>query len=239
MIRVATILSLFTTSGVIIFFLSQIHICHSRPSSGNRDERLKLIRKLSKDVGFPPVVNYSNSTENPDNLCLTDGCLDVAEELLRSINGSVDPCSDFYQFACGGFIASNPIPPSETLWNNWSGLRARVRKVNLEILREREDPQDPKPVNQVKQFFKSCMDTEAVERVGLEPLKQLLNEILSGTNWPIMDPQGWNPEGFDWLKIIAEMRRRTAESVLLTAIVEPDNKDSKIMIVKVINFQNL
>src|SRR6478672_3662625 len=50
---------------------------------------------------------------------------------LASLNRSVDACTDFYQFACGGWLASNPIPADRPRWGRFDELQER----NYEVLR--------------------------------------------------------------------------------------------------------
>src|SRR4051812_49663498 len=50
---------------------------------------------------------------------------------LTALNRSVDACTDFYQFACGGWLAANPIPADRARWGRFDELREK----NLEMMR--------------------------------------------------------------------------------------------------------
>ena len=52
--------------------------------------------------------------EAPDSapVCLSEGCILTAAELLKQMDRNVEPCQDFYRFACGGFIADTVLPES-------------------------------------------------------------------------------------------------------------------------------
>ena len=45
------------------------------------------------------------------NVCLTDGCIQLSTQIAASMNQSVDPCEDFYEFSCGNWIRNNAIDP--------------------------------------------------------------------------------------------------------------------------------
>ena len=47
-------------------------------------------------------------------VCLTESCVVTAADLLKQMDRKVDPCQDFYKFACGGFIADTVLPEHKT-----------------------------------------------------------------------------------------------------------------------------
>ena len=59
-------------------------------------------------------------------------------ELLNYIDTTVDPCEDFFNYACGGWIKRNPLPDKETIWNQFSKLEAEVDEFVRDVLESKE-----------------------------------------------------------------------------------------------------
>lgn len=55
-------------------------------------------------------------------MCLSEPCVSVASTVLGALDRSVDPCQDFYNFACGGWMRKNPLPEGKSRWGPFSNL---------------------------------------------------------------------------------------------------------------------
>ena len=54
--------------------------------------------------------------------CDSSGCLQATSSLVSAIDPSVDPCEDFHQYACGGWLKETPIPPGYLIWDRFQEL---------------------------------------------------------------------------------------------------------------------
>jgi len=98
---------------------------------------------------------------------------------VPSMDKNVDPCADFYQYACGGWMKNNPIPADQASWSVYGKVGDENARFLWGILEEDAKPSPERtPVQQkIGDYFHACMDTEAIEARGAAPLKPLLHEI--------------------------------------------------------------
>jgi endothelin-converting enzyme/putative endopeptidase len=102
---------------------------------------------------------------------------------LGAIDRSANPCADFYQYACGGWLKKNPIPADESSWGRFDELFQRNQQILRGILEDSAQHQERSAIDQkIGGFYQSCMNESAVEARGATPLKAELVRISSVAN---------------------------------------------------------
>ncbi|KAH9494759.1 hypothetical protein Btru_020498, partial [Bulinus truncatus] len=150
----------------------------------------------SSSTTAPPVKCTEVTTQAPPSgeFCETVPCLKAAMHTLSSLDNTVDPCEDFYSFACGKYAEANPA----TLFLDDVTPANQIAMDNVMLLlRMLEHPvQDIGELSyerKLKEFLHSCLDySEKFNRQG-KPFIENIVKPLGG--WYLLD--NWNASQFD------------------------------------------
>jgi endothelin-converting enzyme/putative endopeptidase len=120
-------------------------------------------------AGFALAQNPTNASELPK--------LDQFDPKLT--DASVDPCTDFYKYACNKWMAANPIPPDQAIWGHGSPLQLWNETVLRQTLEKAAaGTTERSAVDQkIGDYYGACMDEKAIEAAGVNTIKPELDRI--------------------------------------------------------------
>src|SRR5258708_6858073 len=100
---------------------------------------------------------------------------------LSSMDKTVDPCVDFFAYSCGGWVKKNPIPPDQSSWSAYGKLQDENLAQLRTILEEAAKPSAQKDAvtQKIGDYYASCMDEAALDKLGFAPLVPELKRIAA------------------------------------------------------------
>ncbi|XP_029343547.1 neprilysin-2 [Acyrthosiphon pisum] len=163
-------------------------------------------------------------------LCLSKGCVKAAASLINDMDRSVDPCDDFYQFACGSFIKNTIFDDVKMSVSKISEIEDAIANWKQMIVEEPIQPDELRPFKMMKLLYKSCMDQEHIEKIGLEPIKEMFKSL---GGWPVLEAEKWNESKFTWMdsihKLIVPGKKTNDYFINFSLTILPENMTNLLL----------
>uniref|UniRef100_A0A0B7ALX2 Peptidase M13 N-terminal domain-containing protein n=1 Tax=Arion vulgaris TaxID=1028688 RepID=A0A0B7ALX2_9EUPU len=137
----------------------------------------------------------------PEGTCLSEQCVKSASRLKSYMDEKVDPCSNFYQYACGGWIKSKNLDPHESRIGVESTI-SNMNRIKIRGILERTiDAEEAEYKTSPKVFYKSCMNTDKLDERGAEPFLKLVETV---GKFPALD-DSWNETDFNLENVLIKL----------------------------------
>jgi putative endopeptidase len=133
---------------------------------------------------------------------------------LTAIDKTADPCTDFYQYACGNWRKDNPIPGDQSRWGRFNELSERNRYLLYNDLTRAADAPKTPLQRKYGDFFAACMNDDLANQLGVKPIQPALERIAG-----LQDKK-------QLAALVAELQVQSGTRVLFGFGIEQDQKDS-------------
>uniref|UniRef100_W8BVC8 Membrane metallo-endopeptidase-like 1 n=1 Tax=Ceratitis capitata TaxID=7213 RepID=W8BVC8_CERCA len=163
------------------------------------------------------------------DVCLTEDCVRTAASLLSAMDTTADPCTNFFQFACGTWNKIHIIPEDRSSISTFEVLSDEQQVVLKGVLEESIKDDDNIATIKAKQFYKSCMDLPQIRKIGEGRLMDVLKSL---GGWPVITPN-WQPPNMTIEQLMGILRGVYSEPVLVELYVGADDKNSSINILQI------
>ncbi|KAJ8413157.1 hypothetical protein AAFF_G00091530 [Aldrovandia affinis] len=197
--------------------------------------KVGLAASLCLCLGLLLALILVSQRSREEEYCITQECIEAAGSILSKMDRSVEPCEDFYHYACGGWLRENPIPEDSSSYGIYPWLRQNVDLKLKELLESPILSDDIEAVMKAKVLYRSCMNETALEVEDAKPLLKLLKQ--KELRWPVLENSlgpawEWEESQFHLLQSVAQIRTQFSKSVLLRLYISPDDKNSNQYIIK-------
>uniref|UniRef100_F7FGZ5 Membrane metalloendopeptidase like 1 n=1 Tax=Monodelphis domestica TaxID=13616 RepID=F7FGZ5_MONDO len=168
-------------------------------------------------------------TGQTEETCVLPGCVIAASRIIQNMDPTREPCDDFYQYACGGWVNHHVIPESSSRYSIFDNLRDELEIVLKGVL---ENPKvgDRSAIQKAKILYSSCMNESLIESRDSQPLLKIL-EIVG--DWPVASDNWKENREPHWVmeEKLSMMNSHFNKRLLIDMFVWNDDQDSKSHII--------
>ncbi|CAF3752104.1 unnamed protein product [Rotaria sp. Silwood1] len=170
---------------------------------------------------FPPSTTTTTTTTTP----LTTTA--KAYYLIESIDETVEPCEDFYHFACGTWLKNARIPEDTSVQNIFNLLDTQLDFNIIDLLSSTlgNGAVEPKAVINARNLYKSCINDTNIEIDGVELVLPIINTELGG--WPILQGASWNVSTFNLSNLLLKLRKYD-NGIVFSVATATDQKNASV-----------
>ncbi|KFV78037.1 Neprilysin [Struthio camelus australis] len=189
---------------------------------------LAVVVILLTIVAITMIVLYATYD---DGVCKTSDCIKSAARIIENMDTTAEPCKDFYQYACGGWLKRNVIPETSSRYSNFDILRDELEVVLKDVL-DKPNSNDITAVQKAKTLYRSCINETTIDSRRGMPLISLLSNV---SDWPVAADNWESSYGTTWTAetAIAQLNSRYGKKVLINFFVGTDDKNSTAHIIHI------
>uniref|UniRef100_A0A1I8NL59 Peptidase family M13 n=1 Tax=Musca domestica TaxID=7370 RepID=A0A1I8NL59_MUSDO len=152
-------------------------------------------------------------------------------EFRTYLNASVDPCENFYEFACGSWPEYHPTSEDDTSVSYFEIMEEAFDGKVRELLNSRDDGIETLAERKVKSFYRSCLALPYLSLEYNDRLRSMISEFgqmpavarVVSNKWP-------GEREFDWQQVVANIQKKYSINILLGVGINTDFYDNQMKV---------
>ncbi|CAO1337117.1 unnamed protein product [Diamesa serratosioi] len=159
------------------------------------------------------LINEINAVVDHESLeteeqCSSISCVHASASILERLDLDIDPCDDFYGYACGNFAEEIHTPDEKSTVDTLTLMNDKLNEYLLTVLTKPILDSERKTHKLSKIMFKSCENVEKINNRGKSPLLDILENIQG---LPMLNGNKWNESEWDWEQSLLNLRQKISK----------------------------
>lgn len=156
----------------------------------------------------------------------------AARFLAANLDASIDPCQDFYSFACGGWLRRHAIPDDKLTYGTIAAIGEQNEERLRRLLARPAGGPGGAAQRKVRAFFRSCLDMREIERLGARPMLEVI-EDCGGWDLGGADGRAGSAARWDLNRLLYKAQGVYSAAALFSLTVSLDDRNSSRYVIRV------
>ncbi|KAH8311537.1 hypothetical protein KR044_006793 [Drosophila immigrans] len=191
---------------------------------------LLLLQLLNYGLAAPDRLNLISESQSGSDYIDRVMRRAKAAEIASYMNENIDPCDNFYEFACGNWARLNEASSSKLSTGLFERLGEGLNRKVKHMLDNENEQLDTEEDKQVRNFYRSCMKVTAIDESYRSKLKELIAKFGA---MPALEGRNWRESEFDWIETIGKIAFTYGKTIIIGATIFSDLANNTVNMVYV------
>ncbi|CAF2909193.1 unnamed protein product, partial [Rotaria sp. Silwood2] len=171
-------------------------------------------------------------TTTATDLCVTSYCIKAANYLLESIDKTVNPCDNFFEFACGTWLKKNRIPDDAESHDTINILQNQLDSDIVDMLTAPilDDFKSLQSIMNARRLYDTCINETAIDLEAINVILSFVHNELGG--WPILQGSPWNETSYNLTRLFIKLREYN-QNMIFGFSTSADDINSSVNFIRV------
>ncbi|CAF1296790.1 unnamed protein product [Rotaria sordida] len=141
------------------------------------------------------------------DLCLTPDCIKAASSLYESVDETIDPCENFYEFTCGKWIKNAKISAEKDAQSIHLQMTTRLENALVDLLSSTPSNGtiESKAITNARHWYNACVNRNANKTEDILTIFSFIQKELGGL--PLIEGLAWNESTFDFYRLMFKLNQ--------------------------------
>ncbi|CAF1287451.1 unnamed protein product [Rotaria sordida] len=147
------------------------------------------------------------SAKDTCDLCLTPDCIKAASSLYESVDETIDPCENFYEFTCGKWIKNAKISAEKDAQSIHLQMTTRLENALVDLLSSTPSNGtiESKAITNARHWYNACVNRNANKTEDIRTIFSFIQKELGGL--PLIEGLAWNESTFDFYRLMFKLNQ--------------------------------
>ncbi|KFM58079.1 Endothelin-converting enzyme 2, partial [Stegodyphus mimosarum] len=200
---------------VLVTIICLIVLRNSAPSDDDQSEEILSLQSSSADKLLDETCE--------ENFCYTKDCIHLATRMMKIMKPEIDPCENFYEYACGNYQRFKSVPYTRNYYSPIQEVEVTILRDIDKVLVMPSTVEESHTLRKIKRFYNSCMNVEQRNLQQNYSLAVWFSDIELSVNNIAGAILGMETSSVSWQQLVSRLEEYQIHTIFEPSFERPDD----------------